>query len=89
MVPKDGSLGGSPFSDPVVRQRVRELPPSTTLVALILADHGPLPLGELAQAALLDRHTVRVGLTQLDAADLLEVSRRPGDGTTAVYDIRT
>lgn len=89
MVPEDGSIEGSPFSDPVVREQVRELPPSTTLIAWILADQGPLSIPELAEESLLARSTVRAGLSQLRAADLLESHRRSADSHTRVYDIRT
>lgn len=89
MVPEDESLGGSPFSDPTVRERVRELPPSTTLVALVLADHGPLTLEELAEESLLSRNTVQVGLRQLEAANLVESQRSSAEGGPTVYDIST
>lgn len=87
MVPEDESLGHSRFSDPAVRERVRELPPSTTLVALVLADEGPLSIGELTEESLLARRTVRAALAQLEAANLLE--SRPGQsaGATPVYEL--
>lgn len=89
MVPEDVSPGGSHFTDPSVRDRVRELPPSATLVAMVLADEGPLTQTELAEEALLAERTVRAALSQLDAADLLETRHGLPDARTRVYDLRS
>lgn len=85
MPPGDKSFGGSPFSEPQVRERVRELPPSATLVAKVLADEGPLSQAEIAAESLLAERTVRHALSMLETADLVESRYGFPDARTRVY----
>lgn len=86
MAPKDDSRRGSPFTDPLVREQVRELPPSATLVAKVLADEGPLTQTEIAEESLLAERTVRHALSMLATADLVESRHGFPDARTRVYD---
>lgn len=85
MAPEDESRGGSPFADPLVREQVRELPPSATLVAKVLADEGPLTQTEIAEESLLAERTVRHALSMLTTADLVESHHGFPDARTRVY----
>lgn len=45
---EDSPWNDTPLADPEVRQRLRDLPPSATLVAQILAAEAPLAQVEVA-----------------------------------------
>lgn len=64
------------LSDASVGGRLRELPPSAKLVALILhrADE-PLTGQEISDRSLLPKRTTRYALTRLDEHDIVETQR--------------
>lgn len=84
-----GSLSNSPLADPAVRDRLYDLPPSSKLIARVLAEVGPLPKGDIAERTLLPTRTVQYGLTSLEDADL--VASRPSlkDARKQVYVLQT
>lgn len=81
----DGPWNDSPLTDPTFRERLRDLPPSTKLVAQILADDAPLAQVEIAERALLPERTARYALGRLEDVGL--VDGRPGfrDARQQVY----
>lgn len=75
----------SPLTEPEIRQRVRDLPPSATFVAIILEANGPLSTDSLSNRSLLSVRTVRYALDRLDDEGLIETRTRDTDGRTRVY----
>jgi len=75
----------TPLSDPEVRNRLRELPPSAKLVAKVLEDDAPLSQGQLADESLLPDRTVRYALNRLDEIGLVESRYSFRDARKQVY----
>ena len=75
----------SPLSDPNVRDRLRELPPSAKLVAKVLEGSEPLSQGEVAEESLLPDRTVRYALNRLDDAGLVDARYSFRDARKQVY----
>ena len=75
----------SPLSDPDVRERLRELPPSAKLVAKVLEGADPLSQGQLAEESLLPDRTVRYALHRLDEAGLVGARYSVEDARKQVY----
>jgi len=75
----------TPLSDPEVRDRLRELPPSAKLVAKVLEDDAPLSQGQLADESLLPDRTVRYALNRLDEIGLVESRYSFRDARKQVY----
>ena len=75
----------SPFTDPEVRESLRELPPSAKLVAKVLDGSKPLSQGELADRSLLPDRTVRYALNRLDDAGLIDTRYSFRDARKLVY----
>ncbi|PSQ01379.1 ArsR family transcriptional regulator [Halobacteriales archaeon QS_5_70_17] len=75
----------TPLSNPDVRERLRELPPSAKLVAKVLEGDAPLSQGQLAEESLLPDRTVRYALNRLDEADLVESRYSFRDARKQVY----
>lgn len=83
----DPVQGGWPPTDPDVREQLRDLPPSATLVALTLAADGPLTQDGIATESLLPARTVRYGLGALQEAGLLVARSSLEDARRNVYDL--
>lgn len=81
----EGSERESPMGDPDFREKLRELPPSSKLVANVLADEEPLSQGNLAEASLLPERTVRYALNRLDEAGLVDSRYSYDDARKQVY----
>jgi len=79
--PSDASL----LSDPDVRERLRELPPSAKLVAKVLDGSEPLSQGRLAEESLLPDRTVRYALNRLEDAGLVDARYSFRDARKQVY----
>lgn len=77
-----------PPADPAVRRRLRDLPPSATLGARVLATDGPLTPGAIATMSLLSTRTVRYGLDRLEEADFLTAHPSLRDARKQVYDLK-
>ena len=75
----------SPLTDPAVRERLRDLPPSAKLVAKVLEDGDALSQGQLAEASLLPDRTVRYAINRLEDADLLGSRYSFRDARKQVY----
>jgi DNA-binding GntR family transcriptional regulator len=75
----------SPLSDPNVRERLRELPPSAKLVAKVLEGSDPLSQGQLAEESLLPDRTVRYALNRLEDEDLVDARYSFRDARKQVY----
>lgn len=76
------------LSNPDVRERLRELPPSAKLVAKVLDDESPLSQGQLASESLLPDRTVRYALNRLDEVDLVGSRYSFNDARKQVYFLR-
>lgn len=88
--PADGrSPGDTPLSDPAVRERLYELPPSAKLVARVLFEEGSLTKGAIAERTLLPDRTARYGLTALEDAGLVEARPSLQDPRKRVYLFQT
>jgi DNA-binding MarR family transcriptional regulator len=79
------SVDGSILSDPDVRDRLRELPPSAKLVAKVLEGSDPLSQGRLAEESLLPDRTVRYALNRLEDAGLVDARHSFRDARKQVY----
>lgn len=79
--PVDGSI----LTDPEVRERLRELPPSAKLVAKVLDGSDPLSQGQLAEESLLPDRTVRYALNRLEDAGLVDARYSFRDARKQVY----
>lgn len=77
-----------PPTDPDVRDRLQELPPSAKLVARTLVEEGPLPQAIIADRSLLPKRTVRYGLDALEEADTLTTRPSLTDARKQVYAIQ-
>ena len=75
----------SPLSNPDVRERLRELPPSAKLVATVLDGNGPLSQGQLAEQSLLPDRTVRYALNRLDDVGVVDARYSFQDARKQVY----
>jgi DNA-binding transcriptional ArsR family regulator len=75
----------SVLSDPDVRERLRELPPSAKLVAKVLEGSDPLSQGQLAEESLLPDRTVRYALNRLEDAGLVDARYSFRDARKQVY----
>jgi DNA-binding MarR family transcriptional regulator len=64
------SLNELPLDDDK-RQQFRDLPPSSKLVALVLANRSKLSHKEIAEQTLLPERTVRYGISCLEDCDLV------------------
>lgn len=84
-VPEDQQSQESPMADPEFRERLRELPPSSKLVALVLEHSSPLAQGELAEESLLPGRTVRYALQRLQGEDLVDSRYSFQDARKQVY----
>jgi DNA-binding transcriptional ArsR family regulator len=73
------------LSDPDVRERLRELPPSAKLVAKVLEGSDPLSQGQLAEESLLPDRTVRYALSRLEDAGLIDARYSFRDARKQVY----
>jgi DNA-binding transcriptional ArsR family regulator len=78
-------IDGSILSDPDVRERLQELPPSAKLVAKVLEGSDPLSQGKLAEESLLPDRTVRYALNRLEDADLVDARYSFRDARKQVY----
>ena len=78
-------IDGSVLSDPDVRERLQELPPSAKLVAKVLEGSDPLSQGKLAEESLLPDRTVRYALNRLEDADLVDARYSFRDARKQVY----
>lgn len=74
-----------PPTDADIRERLRDLPPSATLVALVLSTHGPIAAKDIVDRTLLPYRTVRYGLKTLEEAGLLAARPCLRDARTQVY----
>lgn len=74
-----------PLADPEVRSCIRELPPSATFVAILLADHAPLTPEAIADRSLLPVRTVRYALERLADERLVETRVHDADARTKTY----
>lgn len=87
--PEDRSPQGdgeqSPLTDPEVRERLRELPPSAKLVAKVLEGEPPLSQGQLAEESLLPDRTVRYALNRLEESELVDSRYSFHDARKQVY----
>jgi len=81
------STGGSILSNPDVRERLRELPPSAKLVAKVLEESDPLSQGQLAEESLLPDRTVRYALNRLEDAGLIDARYSFRDARKQVYSL--
>jgi DNA-binding MarR family transcriptional regulator len=83
---EDGSTNAdSPLADPEFRDRLRELPPSTKLVAKVLEGASPLSQGQLADESLLPDRTVRYALNRLEEEELVDSRYSFHDARKQVY----
>lgn len=74
-----------PPADPAVREGLRALPPSATLVAWVLAAEGPLAQDAIASTSLLPTRTVRYGLNRLQEDGFLAARPSVQDARKQVY----
>lgn len=74
-----------PPTDDGIRERLRDLPPSATLVALVLSTHGPIAAKDIVDRTLLPPRTVRYGLKTLEEAELLATRPCLRDTRAQVY----
>jgi DNA-binding MarR family transcriptional regulator len=73
------------LTNPDVRDRLRDLPPSAKLVAKVLDDESPLSQGQLAKESLLPDRTVRYALNRLEEEDLVSSRYSFHDARKQVY----
>lgn len=68
-------------------ERLSGLPPSSKLVAKVLAHEAPLDSRELANETRLPSRTVRYGITRLKDKDLLDEEPKVTDPRKQVYSL--
>lgn len=82
---REDSSQDSPMTNPEFREQLRELPPSSKLVARVLEGSAPLAQGQLAEKSLLPGRTVRYALKRLEEADLADSRYSFKDARKHVY----
>lgn len=70
-----------------LRDAIQDLPPSAKLVALVLEHEGTLSQQEIAAESLLPERTVRLGLEQLQSAEVIEARTSLQDARKRLYSI--
>lgn len=73
------------LTDTRVRERLRPLPPSSKLIARVLAEESGLAQDEVVERTLLPPRTVRYGLTRLEEADIVDTMPSLQDPRKQVY----
>lgn len=67
--------------------RLEDLPPSAKLVAVVLANEGPLSQTELIEKSLLPQRTAREAITRLEERDLLNTRVSYSDARKRLYSL--
>lgn len=80
-----GTVEDSILTDTRVRERLRPLPPSSKLIARVLAEESGLAQDEVVERTLLPPRTVRYGLTRLEEADIVDTMPSLQDPRKQVY----